>query len=132
MGTDSLGRLIYLGDWVIGLNPVYYGEVGDTFDPYDGSGLTLIVFSDDWDYENIEPDDSIVDLAWSPERTNYERYFADLGTFEDIIEHTEDFCDDCFILGARNCPYYNWKRPCDSGFSCRWAFQYWLTQKATE
>lgn len=74
----------------------------------------------------------IVDIDRSPERTNYERYFSDIGSLDDIVEAFAVM--PCLELCDESCPFFNWPR--NFGFSdskdedCE-EFILWLESKAT-
>ena len=71
----------------------------------------------------------VVDLIGSEPRTNYERYFADLGTLDDVIlAFVMMKCDVC----TPGCPFFNW--PGGDNFyddDCT-NFVTWLSRTATE
>lgn len=101
-GRDSLGRLIYRGDVFIGL---------------DAEAAW-------WRRKELT-----VDLEKSPKRTNYERYFADIGTLDEVIDAAFNGSD---VL-CEDCPLYRWGELC--GFDYEWSgcagFGRWLEQEAT-
>ena len=83
LGRDRLGRLMYPGDYVWPHKPddPYWIPVWREADGRvafdEGLGLA----------EHITlPEFVTIDLAASPKRANYERYFADLGTLDEIID----------------------------------------------
>ena len=70
-----------------------------------------------------------IDLASSPHRTNYERYFADLGTREEVIEAGDACIHDTWIL-CSTCVFEDWGEV----FGCRdggcGGFDEWLDAQA--
>ena len=130
LGRDSLGRLIYFGDIFIGLGTEYMVHHGDECD-------NQFIYS-----EETYPDgrngfaawwrckELTVELADSPGRTNYQRYFADLGTLDEVIDAAYNGPD---ILCER-CPFYRWGSlygNLDDEWSGCAGFRRWLEQVAT-
>lgn len=72
MPRDSLGRIVYEGDELDGLC---------IMEGIRGSKLRLNTFCG---HLTTDAGSVTVDLAASPPRTNYERYFADLGAREEV------------------------------------------------
>lgn len=121
LGRDRLGRLMYPGDYVWPHKPddpywipVWREEDGRVaFD--EGFGLAE---------HTTWPEFVTIDLDASPKRTNFERYFADLGTIEEIGEAINSDCN-CYIEEASAfwCDFAEHFHPDGVG--------YWLKQEAT-
>ena len=95
MPRDSLGRIVYVGDRLLAL-----GEV----DLIAGGKLIIGVSHGRF---MVSPGRAAVDLEASPERTNYERYFADLGTRDEVV----DAADSCLFdrsISCSGCPIDGW------------------------
>lgn len=122
LGRDRLGRLVYEGD------TVKYGrktwKAGTTQDR-----KPFLLFDDvNWFGIPARAECCEVDLEASPKRSNFERYFADLGTF-DAVEHAYSFgCD----YNCENCPFDSWGKATDSKskFTTCLAFWDWLDEVA--
>ena len=72
----------------------------------------------------------IVDLENSPRRTNYERYFADLGSRDEITQAVEDACFETDSLACRHCcPFDDWDE--EDPTLCMTGFLNWLDKEAT-
>lgn len=125
LGRDRLGRLVYVGDRVA-INDVRAAVIERT-KVWPRNGFRCVFEHDGIVREGIcVTDTAIVDLEASPKHTNYERYFADLGTLDEIRKARDCIClvtslTDCESGG---CVFDNW---CDS----RTAFARWLEQEAT-
>lgn len=106
MPRDKLGRIVYESDVL-------------------DNGMRITFIGKRTDASDLE-----IDLAASPDRTNYERYFADLGTREEVqdayLSHCSNtaHCSDSFA-------FYNWGRATDEDccFTCEY-FPWWLDKKA--
>ena len=112
LGRDRLGRLVYEGDFL---------DIGD--------GFRWKVARPNCKLERMFDEKAIVlypvDLAASPSRTNYERYFADLGTIDQIIvAYMDDVLqsDDLFWVDFQHELWW------DYGYA---GFEAWLKQEAT-
>lgn len=117
MPRDSLGRIVYVGDRLLAL-----GEV----DLIAGGKLIIGVSHGRF---MVSPGRAAVDLEASPERTNYERYFADLGTLDEVID-AGDSCICDMSLWCSDCPFYRWGEAFGiSPYDCI-AFIRWLYEKA--
>lgn len=123
LGRDRLGRLVYSGD-VVGSESRRY-NVG-YFSFYNRAML--------YNEESmlgipVQTHLLTVDLAVSPERSNYQRYFADLGTLDEIT----DAVYDCPDLLCGHCPLYHWGSL--YGYGAPWqscaGFKRWLDEVAT-
>ena len=85
------------------------------------------------------PEFVTIDLAASPKRSNYQRYFADLGTFDEICRIVDEICSEEAAKNPYQCPHWCplevWTEPYASIFDanelCRIAFKLWLQQEAT-
>lgn len=106
MPRDSLGRIVYAGD------SLTCGATVDCVLPSGGIGVAF----PDGALSGFSPLLDSIDLASSPHRTNYERYFADLGTLSDVYDayrsidcHAEGWsCLECpFELVAGNCSRFS-------------------------
>ena len=136
LGRDRLGRLVYEGDYVWPHRPddpywipVWREENGRVaFD--EGFGLAE---------HTTWPEFVTIDLAASPKRSNYQRYFADLGTFDEICRIVDEICSEEAAKNPYQCPHWCplevWTEPYASIFDanelCRIAFKLWLQQEAT-
>lgn len=109
MPRDSLGRIVWLGD----VTDEGY-EVGGY-----AEGELLLCTSRI--VHRLPANLVTVDLDASPERTNYERYFSDLGTREEVREAAASTCDDAI---CRDCPFDGAPWWCYDGF------YRWLDEKA--
>ena len=107
MPRDSLGRIVYVGDvWEDGTRVISIQE---------GSSARFA---------------ETLDLAASPARTNYERYFADLGTRDEVRFAVSRECNSRSCSG---CVFANWVSMayCGSGIGfCYIPFNRWLDMKA--
>lgn len=126
LGRDRLGRLVYEGDTMREL-PRLDPCARRTVTRYMG----MICYKDTcsdmvWFFD---PSLAVLDMAWSPKRTNYERYFADVGALPDV-----KWAKSCACRGEKcaNCPFSCWG---DSfgidgyWFSCH-DFNLWLEMEA--
>ena len=117
MPRDSLGRIGYVGDVTTGGSMVYLAKSPYTRMMSQGS------------FFNAAPVKLTVDLTASPDRTNYERYFADLGTHEEVAR-SMPHGDECLDGACDSCPFDYWGKafsmPCDYCV----AFDDWLNEKA--
>ena len=100
LGRDCLGRLVYASDFiddgskigvVCGIN-----RLGEVLIHY-RSPLGY------WIMDKVVSESTEVILDASPKRTNYERYFADLGTLGEVWEAWADLCLETFKCGE--CPF---------------------------
>lgn len=118
MPCDSLGRIVYEGDELDGLC---------IMEGIRGSKLRLNTFCG---HLTTDAGSVTVDLAASPPRTNYERYFADLGTRAEVDAAREAECGDLRHESCWPCPFRQWgsafSMPC---WSCL-AFDGWLDERA--
>lgn len=127
LGRDKFGRLIYADDNLI-------HDSGATFTVYVGIGgatkFHMVIWPDlafqDGRYRiPLTFDHMTVDLAGSPKRSNFERYFADLAPRYDFLTAFSDICDstsevDCY---DGNCVFRYWCDQC--------GFLNWLNKEAT-
>lgn len=117
MPRDSLGRIVYVGDMIDG-----FGWVLSAI------GELVAVVNTPFGNAQFAVGNVTIDLAASPERTNYERYFADLGSWEDVLDAITYACD---TLGCADCPIEDWPELFGSGeISCLAAFLRWLGEPA--
>lgn len=70
---DSLGRIVYEGDVLTG-----------GYEVVEVMGRRIEFFDENDDACSVLAYTLTIDLRMSPSRTNYERYFADLGTLEEV------------------------------------------------
>ncbi len=128
LGRDRLGRLIYEGDYVWPHKPddpywipVWREKDGRVaFD--EGFGLAE---------HTTWPEFVTIDLDASPKRTNYERYFADLGSLDEIKEAFDDI-EPCDPGACFSCPFRKWGQAfCMGGTGSCLGFKAWLNQEAT-
>jgi len=119
MPRDSLGRIVYVGD-VIG-NETTVAEVGMSY--------TIVVAHPSGVSTALIASFVAVDLAASPERTNHERYFADLGTREEVYIAACDICVDSRKCSA--CVLNDWHETfgAENGM-CLSSFNRWLDERA--
>ena len=117
MPRDSLGRIVYAGDVVEDGAIVYLVKSGNVRMMRQG------------DFFDAEAEKLIIDLSASPCLTNYERYFADLGTREEVA----DAADSCLGDESRTCelcPLAGWGKAFGSHpFGCVY-FNRWLIERA--
>lgn len=118
MPRDSLGRMVYVGDTVEGLGVVDEAD--------DGGFLFFKAFLG---HLPVASRSVTVDLASSPPRTNYVRYFADIGTREEVIE-ASDVCVHDTWIPCSTCVFEGW----GESFGCRddgcGGFDEWLDTHA--
>lgn len=128
LGRDRLGRLVYEGDRVrlrgvdyrihgINIREFVALEVVGGALPIGDAVIRLLE-----DLPHYE-----VDIENSPPKSNFERYFADLGLREEIDSACTHICEtlpseECL---AGSCVFDRW---CDDGTS----FRDWLQEEATE
>lgn len=93
LGRDRLGRLVYEGD-------VLVNKIGGGFVAW------YPHLSDEWDFFAYCLQFDVVDLEKSPKHSNFERYFADLGTLEEVM----DGFRDCRGISCYDCPFRGWNR----------------------
>ena len=128
---DSRGWLIYEGDWVRNSINNVLVRVDKTF----GNVLSLSNKATLFSYHPKEPtivsswsEYLYVDLSRSLTRTNYERWFADLGTLEDVKEAFDAQCDDmCY-----SCPLSHWGTyfHTEMKYGGCFSFNAWLAEEA--
>lgn len=107
MPRDKLGRIVYEGDVLDnGMRIAFVGKRSCALD--------------------LE-----IDLSMYPERTNHERYFADVGTLEEVIGAFNESCDCTPDCECWKCPFSMWgdRFKCDSSVTCV-GFKYWLDEMA--
>lgn len=122
LGCDSLGRFVYDGDRI-------YWNILNQDEPWPPLHYS---FDDVVKFEGFEwgtriNDSCTVDLEKSPKKTNYERYFADFMSFNEIRDFiTKNFCDKADINQCINdinlefettpdttkirCPFVGWHK----------------------
>ena len=117
MPRDRLGRIVYAGDVVDALGTVEAVSGG------------MLLFKSFLGHLPFAAGNVRVDLAASPERTNYERYFADLGTFDEVIKAADScvFDKSIFCLG---CPLDDWGVAFEMPYVDCGAFNTWLNETA--
>lgn len=113
MPRDSLGRIVYVGD-VIG-NETTVAEVGMSY--------TIVVAHPSGVSTALIASFVAVDLAASPEHTNHERYFADLGTRDEVVSAFDAINCQADGISCFECPF-----ELIAGECCCWP--YWLDEKA--
>lgn len=117
MPRDSLGRIWYVGDVTTGGSMVYLAK---------SDYLRLM---SQGSFFNVAADKLTVDLAASPERTNHERYFADLGTLLEIADAADSCLGDELCICER-CPLEGWGKAFGARpVGCAY-FNWWLDKKA--
>jgi len=114
---DSLGRIVYVGDRLLALGDV---------DLIAGGKLLIGVSHGRF---MVSPGRAAVDLAASPERTNYERYFADLGTRDEVVE-AADSCLYDRSISCSSCPLCGWGAAFGTPSAYCDFFVDWLDKKA--
>lgn len=117
MFRDRLGRIVYVGDRLLALGDV---------DLIVGGKLIIGVSHGRF---MVSPGRAAVDLAASPERTNYERYFADLGTREEVADASESCIYD-HSISCIGCPLDEWGATFGMPSKHCGAFDIWLDKKA--
>lgn len=134
IGRDHRGRLIYPGDMLIDIRngqlaTAYKAEYGknDEYRVYwfNDSGVLINGVLYDIYAE--------VDLNLSPERTNYERYFADLGTLDQVVQCSDEICKqyDGKACTETSCPFCWWSLCFWADGPCLESFATWLEEEAT-
>lgn len=116
---DSLGRIVYEGDAL---------ACGATVERILPSGGIGVVFPNGG-VSGFSSCYETVDLAASPPRTNHERYFADLGTREEVVDAADSCLGDDSSTCDR-CPLEGWGK--EFGFhpaGCAY-FNRWLDERA--
>lgn len=122
LGRDRLGRLVYDGD----VGTMKFQEIDGRTDHWMAvryvDGWRVIKGRDNFLIGCIEEGGKSasfkVDLSASTRMNNYERYFADLGTLEEVIAAW----DDCRGFKCSECPFFGW--------NCTY-FPSWLKEVAT-
>lgn len=120
MPRDSRGWIIYQWDRVRQANclyPVLVLKVREsrlTTDLTDSRGIA------------VDPRTVTIDPDRSPSRTNYERWFADLGTREEVFRALHKACTD----GCSDCPIKDWPETAYPGASCFSSFAVWIDEMA--
>ena len=119
MPRDSLGRIVYVGDVLTGgaaIIKILPDDEAKIAFPTGGVGFIPFRFG-------------IIDLAASPEHTSYERYFADLGTRDEVVVAADSCLGDDSSTCDR-CPLEGWGKA--FGFhpaGCAY-FNRWLDERA--
>lgn len=133
IGRDHRGRLIYPGDMLIDIRNgqlviAYKAEYGknDEYRVYGFNDSGVLINGVLYDIY------AEVDLNLSPERTNYERYFADKGTFDEI-EDAFTFREPCGSEYCETCPFQAWGEWFGGGDSVGSCINFydWLEEEAT-
>lgn len=119
MPRDRLGRIVYAGDVVEGLGTVNAADGG------------YLLFKAFLGHLPVASDRATVNLSASPERTNYERYFADIATRDDIEDARVGVCDSVLDDACSNCVFYDWEKFFDIHIvvDCD-GFDAWLDERA--
>lgn len=113
MPRDSLGRIVYVGDVLDGgavIMTILRDDEAKIAFPTGGVGFIPLRFVE-------------ICLAASPLRTNYERYFADLGTREEIVAAFYAINCQADGIGCFECPFELTAGEC-------WYWPYWLDDMA--
>lgn len=95
MPRDSLGRIVYAGD-VIGKDTI----VEEASLPY-----TIVAAHQSGVSTALIASFVSVDLAASPEHTNHERYFADLGTRDEVVSAFDAINCQADGISCFECPF---------------------------
>ena len=83
LGRDRFGRIVYEGD------RIRWMHVDGAWPPVHPVGDGKHVYFEGYDWWSYINGECIVDLELSPKYTNYDRYFADLGTMEEVLRFSE-------------------------------------------
>lgn len=110
---DSLGRIVYAGDVL---------ACGATVERILPSGGIGVVFPNGG-VSGFSSCYETVDLAASPSRTNHERYFADLGTRDEVVAAFHSISCQEEEISCFECPFRMVAGEC-----CFWP--YWLYERA--
>lgn len=118
MPRDNLGRIVYVDDVVLTPHRTAHqvGAVGGDCARLDNGRRVLARLL-------------TVDLDASPERTNYERYFADLGTRDEVVE-AADSCLYDRSISCSSCPLCGWGAAFGTPSAYCDFFVDWLDKKA--
>ena len=134
LGRDMLGRFIYKDDVLINMVDGSVSKADYFTCIFDPNAYLSVAIDQKNQYRYISKDMKvIVDLDQSPKRTNYDRYFADIGTIDEIKKafKTNDLC---FVSACRKslCPFWNWGWEFDSddGVDSCINFRDWLDEVA--
>ena len=126
MPRDSLGRIVYVGDVYSTCSD---GERRDLVVTMIANEAIVGALTSDGVLAGFPADSSAVDLAASAYRTNYERYFADLGTREGVIEAAMLACRG--VRPCRTCPLWGWSAAFGVRVGiCILGFDAWLDERA--
>ena len=127
LGRDRLGCLVYEGDIVV-------DEGVDDEEPYSWyvwgeSSICELTLKSGPFYDEVWANQVMVIFEDSPKRTNYERYFADLGTEDEI----RSVIFDCEGSECGTCPFLRWGGEFHVGpWTTCYGFPAWLGREATE
>lgn len=115
VGRDRLGRLVY--NWDIVKCGDVHANVCEPINPRFGAGFNCKFEFGGRRWSGYAPGATTeVDLIASFQRTNYERYFADLGTLDQVCEWVRECCKctECCAGITWNtklecdCPFFYW------------------------
>ncbi len=120
MPRDSLGRIVYVGDMIGG-----FGLVLSAVEKL------VVVVNTPFGNAPVAVGNVTIDLAASPERTNYERYFADLVTHDKVVETFYDACDETPGLMCHKCVFRDLAKCLAAGgdYDC-YEFKRWIDEPA--
>lgn len=126
LGRDRLGRLVYLDDFVSidsGCGVVLDADDDGICFKFVFGGVIVLKYHGSAEHV-------IVDFAASPKRSNFERYFADLGTMDDVLLAQKRICLSVsgFDCVQGDCVFGSW---CNSDWLGYDSFMAWLQQEAT-
>lgn len=122
LGRDQLGRLVYMEDAVDDGS-----KIGIVCGLYKSGHIAIHSPADYWEMDKVQPEATTVILEASPKQTNYARYYADLGTIEEIENASEEICHE--LEECRQCPFDRWAK-IDPYALCKESFKHWLKQEA--
>lgn len=124
LGQDKLGRLIYEDDIVVDGDLDRWLVLGES----DYGGIDLK--RGPWSWLTL-PEAVCVELDDSPKRSNYARYFADLGTIEEVIDASNTRIEqDCRGQSCNECPFNWWGEVFDCITLYCFEFPEWLMKEA--
>lgn len=121
---DCLGRIIYEGDIDSNILPKRVENI------VSDNWVDVRYLVDITRFFNFPAFVLEVDLKESPSHTNYERYFADLGTLDEVITAFLRSCTD--DMDCHECPFSRFGEWIDRETPSCVSFEFWLYREATE
>lgn len=102
-GKDKLGRFVYAGDIVTDSFGNIWRIKERLYEPY--LDLDPLCYSTSW---LIWTESGTINLEASPKRSNYERYFADMGTLEEVLCLSRTEAGLSCEWDCEGCPFLGW------------------------